>query len=184
MDLDRHVLRTALVLTLAAMSVAGCELLFPGFSPDGGFPSPSTIATYSHGSARIKIDGKVIELDKLGPGPHLQTMFGSSVRWSNADGWNLQVIGAGADFGQAFPSGLDESTGYVELDRIVGKEHWRTYDPERCLMTIDGADATALRGTATCRGLEWTDALNAFAASPKEIDQPPFDADITFEATR
>lgn len=170
---------------LAAFAAAGCELLFPGaFTPDGELQAPSPLATYTTGSATLGLsDGTRIRLDRLSKGPHLVTTFGSSVRWSNAAGWNLQVSGAGA--GTPFGAGLLGSQAYIQLDRIVGVEHWRTYDPSRCIVDIDVADQTALKGSATCKGLEWTDALEVpFSDEPTEIGQPAFDAEITFEATR
>jgi hypothetical protein len=47
------------------------------------------------------------------------------------------------------------------------------------------SDAKAIRGTAACKGVEWYDALDVpfNASGPKELDEPTFDADVTFEAT-
>jgi hypothetical protein len=41
-----------------------------------------------------------------------------------------------------------------------------------------------VRGTATCRGVQWYDAVDGISVeAPKPADKPPFDAEITFEAT-
>ena len=62
--------------------------------------------------------------------------------------------------------------------------HWTTYDPSRCIVDIEVADESAIRGSATCKGVEWYDALGNFGlGEPSEVDEPPFDAEITFEAT-
>jgi hypothetical protein len=168
----------------AAWTVAGCELFLPGtFTPDGQLQEPSPRATYTKGSATLAMgDGTKVTLDRLSEGPHLIALYGSSIRWSNADGWSLQLTGAGAssELGNLLGSG-----GYLQLDRIVGVEHWQTYETGRCIVDIDVANETSLKGSATCMGLEWSDALVApFPGDPKEIDQPAFDAEITFEATR
>ena len=45
--------------------------------------------------------------------------------------------------------------------------------------------AAGLSGSAICRGLRWTDYFNSvrFSGVPEPIaSEPPFDADITFEA--
>jgi hypothetical protein len=174
----------AALVILAVPAMAGCELFFPGaLTPDGQLQDPSPRATYTKGSATLTMgDGTKVTLDRLSEGPHLIALYGSSIRWSNADGWSLQLTGAGAgsELGNLLGSG-----GYLKLDCIVGVEHWQTYETGRCIVDIDVANERALKGSATCKGLEWSDALEApFPGEPKEIDQPAFDAEITFEATR
>ena len=166
-------------LALVAVATAGCGLLFPGFDED--FAAPSPIATYSKGTATLTLeDGTKVVLDKLNAGPHLWTVFGSEVRWSGSGGWHVRVGGAG------------ETTDYmpksVSFDRIADGEHWTTVSYDACDIDIDVADATALRGTASCEGLRWSDALGG--GDPMDIDQPyiegqpRFDVTVTFEATR
>jgi hypothetical protein len=54
-------------------------------------------------------------------------------------------------------------------------------------VTVTKADETGLAGTATCKGLRWSDAMSmGFDSSftPPYIEgEPAFDAEITFEAT-
>jgi hypothetical protein len=165
-------------LVLVALSAAGCELLFPGFSED--FPEASPIATYSKGTATLTLeDGTKIVLDKLNAGPHLWTAFGSQVRWSDGDGWHLRVSGAGEAALYMSPS--------VSFDRIADGQHWTTWNADACDVQIDLVDATALRGTATCEGLKWVDSLDFAPMSegaPYVPDQPRFDLTVSFEATR
>ena len=64
-------------------------------------------------------------------------------------------------------------------------QHWTTqFDGSRCITDVTVVDATAMRGSATCKGVQWYDALDmAFTrGEPKKIDEPKFDAEITFEA--
>lgn len=172
------------VVALVAMAVAasGCQYLF-GFpaGPDFSLPVPS--ATYGQGRATITIagGGPDIVLDELSRPGTYEPSLGGDVAFRNADGWHLQVLGgsAGGALG-AFGSG------YVQLDRIADGRHWTIFDPTRCILTIATADETAMRGSATCKGLRWSDAIGGgfTATGPAYIpDEPAFDAEITFEAT-
>jgi hypothetical protein len=170
--------------SVVALVAAGCSLLMgSGFGafPEG-MPSSSPLATFSEGSATIAIaDGETIELDALEPESGIDSLFGSNVSWSNGDGWHLRVNGAGVD-----PSGglAPAEIAFLTLDRVTDGDHWTTYDPSRCIVDIEVADETAIRGSATCKGVEWYDALGNFGlGEPSEVDEPPFDAEITFEAT-
>ena len=165
-----------------AIVAGGCDLLFPGAGFDGDFPSSSPIATFATGTATIAIaDGETIVLTTLAKGAGIDSFFGSDVHWSGPDGWHLRLSGAGADL-----NGLGGFGGnaYLTLDRVFDAQHWTTYDPSRCIVDIAVADKTAVRGSATCKGLEWYDALDSALSpdGPNELDEPKFDAEITFEA--
>jgi hypothetical protein len=79
------------------------------------------------------------------------------------------------------------SPAYLTIDRIVGTQHWTTLDSSRCVVTVTKADETGLAGTATCKGLRWSDALSMGLGSsfqpPYISGEPAFDAEVTFEAT-
>jgi hypothetical protein len=169
------------LLFLAVAILGGCQYLlgFDPTTPDFAMPTPA--ATYREGRATVTIgEDAPIVLDQLGSAGTFQPTFGAEATFRNADGWHVRVMGAlgsGGMFGQ---------TAYVTLDRIVGLEHWTTSDPSRCIVTVTKADTTGLVGTATCKGLRWADAIGGSmgALEPPYIkDQPPFDAEITFEAT-
>lgn len=171
-----------------AVSLGGCDLLMSGpFGPafDGDFPSSSPIATYRSGTATIAIaGGETIELDQLADGAQVDSLFGSEVRWTDPSGWNLRLSGAGMDGGELGP--MPFGAGFLTLDRIADGRHWSTFDGTRCIVDVDAIDARALRGRATCKGLEWYDDLDLQqnAAGPKPLDEPKFDAEVTFEAIR
>jgi hypothetical protein len=177
-----------LIRWLAAASlvvvVAGCNILFPGSAFDSGsgfdpgFPDPSVVATFTTGSATIRLgDGSTVTLDRLQPGSAQITTIGSAVGWSSGDGWTLRLVGAGS-------SDTFGGSSFVELDRIVDLQHWTTYDPSRCTVSVEQATGSGLRGTASCKGLRWVDALAMdFGPEPSDLGQPPFDAEITFSAT-
>jgi len=170
--------------SLIALVAAGCDLLLGGGF--GAFPeelpSSSPIVNYAAGHATIAIEGgETIELEALEPESGIDSLFGSNVSWSNADGWHLRVSGAGVDpSGGLAPAEIE----FLTLDRVTDGNHWTTYDPSRCIVDIEVADESAIRGSATCKGVEWYDALGNFGlGEPSEVDEPPFDAEITFEAT-
>jgi hypothetical protein len=171
---------TALVGAALTLLLAGCSAFMPGF--EGDFPSSSPIAKYSTGTATIAIkDGETIKLDQLADDAGVDSLFGSNIRWTGPSGWHLRLTGAGSD--NEFGMG----PGFLQFDRIVDGEHWQSqYDGSRCILDVEVADAKALRGTATCKGVEWYDALDlGFAmpqGEPKPIDEPKFDAEVTFEA--
>jgi hypothetical protein len=166
---------------IVALSAAGCELLY-GYDPtdDDAFAPPKSIATYREGEATITIaDEPAIALETLTSGELLDGWYGGEATWSNASGWYVRIMGAGVD------GGLFGSGATLMLDRIVDNGHWTVLDPSRCIVTIEAADAKSLRGSATCKGLRWSDALGTGTGfiDPVYIDGvDPFDAEITFVA--
>lgn len=179
----------ALGLAAAVVVVSGCQYLF-GFPSEPPFPMPTTAGAYDQGRATITIGtDPAIALDELSRPGTFDPSFGGEATFRGDDGWYVQVYGASLGSGGLFGTG-----GYLTLDRIVDRQHWTTADPTRCVVTVTVADESTLRGTATCKGLRWSDALGgAFgggfgggfgANGPAYIpDQPAFDAEITFEAT-
>jgi hypothetical protein len=184
-----HVLGVALITT----GLSGCALLdlllgqppFP--DPDGSFPPfpfASAETTFTTGSATIVLSGEAGEpgetlvLDELAGGGSLLEGFGLQARWTNGDGWYLTF--------QSYPDfGLPAESAYLTIDRIFDGRHWTTYDQTRCVTTTQVDEATGIVGTATCRGLKWSDFFSSSSGLglPEVIEgEPPFDAEITFEA--
>jgi hypothetical protein len=166
-------------LAFVVLAVAGCELLgLGGAVPLEEFPDPSPLATYTSGVATITLgDGTKVQLAELHGKAELSRTIGATVSWENDDGWYLQFGGNSDEFG---PSGA-----FLTIDRIQGGEHWSTRDPRRCIVDIAKLDATGVKGSATCKGLAWQDAVSPYlfpAASGGIPGQKPFDASITFEA--
>jgi hypothetical protein len=178
----RGLLTLALV---AGLTVTGCQYLLgfdpsdPAFTDD--FANPSPLATFGQGRATVTIEGEPpVVLDRLAAPGSVYKDLGSDATFTNADGWYVRVSGATPG---ASPFGLG---GWIQLDRLTGGQHWTTSDPSRCVLTVVRADATGLRGTATCKGLRWSDALvTSFGSleSAYVAGQPPFDAEISFEAS-
>jgi len=171
---------------VAASTMGGCSLLYgfdPNVPPGDGIPSP--VAVYREGRATVTIGtDPIIVLEDVSDGGTFDPNFGAGATFSNADGWYVRVMGA------TKLGGFMTSPAFVQLDRIVGREHWTTSDPDRCVVTISAADATGLMGKATCKGLRWTDALGNWGGGgtggyePRYIkDEAAFDAEITFQAT-
>lgn len=175
----------ASVLAAFVLVTAGCQYLY-GFpmDPDSTFRPPTP--AYVEGLATVTIGSEAaIVLDTLTRPGTFDTMLGGEVSFRGPDGWSLQVLGAMGAGGAGGAGGFfTPQTAWIQLDRIVDGQHWTVLDPSRCIVTAQ-ADPFALRGTATCRGLRWSDALGGgYALGPTYIpDQPAFDAEITFEAS-
>ena len=188
------------LLTAAAFLVAGCFFPSLGSLADLGDPGPfpSILATYTRGSATFAITRsgttETIALTEVGRGSQATSIVGTTVSWRNEDGWILQLTAydVGSDFGPrpSAASSEDESySGDVSLQLIADHEFWRadSYGAagNRCIVDIEEADETEVRGSATCRGLRWTDGT-VVPLNPEPVlieGQEPFDAEITFEAT-
>jgi hypothetical protein len=103
------------------------------------------------------------------------SFMGSAARWADTTGWNLMVVGAG--------SAPDLGGGpFVSLDLIRNNQHLTTDQSDGCKVTIAVADATALRGSASCKALTWIDAMDVYGPTSTGAGEPPFDAEITFSA--
>ena len=186
MNALRRPVARLLLGVVAASTMGGCSLLYgfdPNVPPGDGIPSP--VAVYREGRATVTIGtDPIIVLEDVSDGGTFYPNFGAGATFSNADGWYVRVMGA------TKLGGFMTSPAFVQLDRIVGREHWTTSDPDRCVVTISAADATGLMGKATCKGLRWTDALGNWGGGgtggyePRYIkDEAAFDAEITFQAT-
>ena len=180
-------LRHALGVFLVTTGLTGCALLdlllgLPSdLDPDASFPPfPISTAetTFTTGSATIALAGETLVLDEVRSGGAMADEFGLRATWTNGDGFYLTFYG--------FPDmGFPSESAYLSIDRIFEDQHWTIYDPSRCVTTTQRADATGIAGTATCRGLEWSDYFSSFSGMgfPEAIEgQPAFDAEITFEA--
>ena len=74
--------------------------------------------------------------------------------------------------------------GYITLDRILDGEHWTTmFDGGRCITDVIVVTA-AFRGIGDLQGrrLVRRTGHGVHAGPPKPLDEPKFDAEITFEA--
>ncbi len=177
-----HGLPHVVVVALLVTGVSGCGLLDLllgdpfAFDPDE-FPFPSPGTTFTSGTATIELQDETLVLDQLADGT-VQSDLGIHVTWTNGEGWYLTFTG--------FPdAAFMPDNGYLSMDRIFDGQHWLLYDQSRCVTTTDQADAAGVVGSAVCRGLEWSDYFSAFSGFglPEEIPgEPPFDAEITFEA--
>lgn len=168
-------------VAVIGLAASGCDLLtlLGGPDPfDPNFPLPSPAATWNSGSATIELDGETLVLDRLVGTGTFEPDFGTSVTWTNGEGWYLSYSGY---LDPAFPG----EPGYVSLDRVFDTNHWVIGNSERCVTTTDEIGPDGLSGSVICRGIEWTDYFGLFSATGFPVEIPgeaPFDADITFEA--
>ena len=135
---------------------------------------------YPTGRATVAIDGgTAMVLDRLTVPGTYDPSFGAQITLAGPDGWYLQLYDAVA----SMPAEAGYS--FLSLERIVDRQHWTLADPSRCDLVITQADASGLRGTASCHGLRWADALaGGWLGGPHHIQgQDVFDAEITFEAS-
>jgi hypothetical protein len=183
-------IRGLIGVALLVPLLAGCELLFPGFAPpvppvpgDEGFPNASPLTTFVTGTASVVVDnGAEIQLKQLHGDAELYPFVGANLTWEGPDGWYLRLLNAGAG------SQAEFGPSYLTLERVREGEHWTTADPTRCVVDFDTNDKTGIKGTATCKGLQWHDQLAGygFGGTDDETlipDEPKFDATITFEAS-
>jgi hypothetical protein len=171
---------TSLVV-VATVIAGGCQYLL-GIDPnDPGFTEPAPVEAYHGGRATVTVGSEpAIVLDELTMPGTFDAAWGAEASFRNADGWYVRVSGATTG------GGILGEIAYLQIDRIVDSQHWTTWDPSRCIVTIEAVDEKVLRGKASCKGLRWSDALGLGGVSiePTYIDgQDPFDAEITFEAT-
>jgi hypothetical protein len=177
----------ALAVVLLVTGLSSCSLLdllfgvspdpFPSFDPDDPLPFPTAEAIFSEGTATIELEGETIVLDEILDDSSYSEL-GYSVTWTNGEGWFLVLAGYGESMG--FPD-----SGYLTLHRIEGDQHLMVLDPARCLLDTEGAEEDGVSGTATCRGLQWTDFFSSYSTFgfPKPVEGlDPFDAEITYEA--
>lgn len=160
----------------SAAPTDGEDLETPEPQPGDPFGAPDS--SYHQGFATIHIGQGIKVLDRLAsPGTYYKE-FGADVVWNGADGWYLQI-------GEAKPSNQPvEFPAYIAIDWVHDGQHWISWDPSGCRITIDQADRAGIRGTASCSQLVWVDAIvGGLADEPTPIPgQAPFSAEITFRA--
>jgi hypothetical protein len=146
--------------------------------PQPGDPFGAPDGSYHQGFATITVGPRVISLDRLAAPGTFYKEFGADVVWNGPDGWYLQI-------GEAKPSNQPvEFPAYIAIDWVHDGQHWISWDPSGCRITIDQADRAGIRGTASCSQLVWVDAIvGGLADEPTPIPgQAPFSAEITFRA--
>ena len=143
--------------------------------PEDSLPPP--LATYTKGSATLTIAGVVTKLDRLTEPGVLYEDLGAETSWNDGKGMYVQ-------FYSADPSDPTAQGGYIQLDRISGGQHWAIADPTACVVTVKQVDAKGLSGKASCKDLQWSDTMSGFnGVGPDAVSgEPPFDAEITFQA--
>jgi hypothetical protein len=153
---------------------------FGSFDP-GAFGSfPPADAIYKTGSATVKIDGTSSTYGTLAGPASLMADLGANAMWTDGHGHYLLV--AGAKSGNPL---IDGGSDFVQVEQIVDDHHWMTGDPSDCKVDVTTADKTGFSGTASCKGLRWSDAIAPFDASGNPAfvaGQAPFDLEVTFQA--
>lgn len=169
----RRPLVAALAVLVLSGLLGGCDLLKRGLS-DG--PAPTPVATYEQGTATVSLgDGTTQEFDHVDRGI-LWSEVDASVAWAGHDGWTLLLTVTG--FGKRAEC-CD-----VTIDRMVDDQMWTTLNSTGCAVTIDELTSHRVAGRASCKGLAWHDAISILDPASSPIgNQPPFDAELTFEAT-
>jgi hypothetical protein len=148
----------------------------PGDAGTGAEPKP--IGAYGRGQATLTLsDGTQVVLNQINRGPHVYQQFGAQVRWTNGAGWYLTVSGAGAEADMGAP--------YLILDHVIGGRHLTIDDPSACTLTITSATGQSLRGSASCRSIHWTDAIDMnLDGTRRDAGVADVSAMVTFEAER
>ena len=150
----------------------------PDATFDPGDPYGPAEANYTRGKASLTIGKDVITLDRLASTGTYFKEFGADVIWTGEDGWYVQLGGAKATAGPI------DIPAYLAFDRVHDGQHWVSWDPDGCKITIDQADRGGVRGSATCKNMRWVDAIaTSLAEEPTPIPgQAPFSVTLTFRA--
>lgn len=167
----RYRSRLAALSGLVALAIlaSGCALIDPSLNGDFG---EKITTTYTAGRATMKIGDEAVVLDKMAPA-HLIEGIGPEAYWFNDDGWGVRLMGGTGAIGPAS----------ITLDRIQ-TTYWTAWG-DNCRVTIDQSDASALRGSAVCTGLRWSDPLRGDSLGTDQLvpGEAAFDATIQFVAT-
>jgi hypothetical protein len=189
------------LLVSTALILSGCQYLLGGLTggpmvlPGGSFDPgafgsfdpgafgsiPPPDATYKTGSATVKIDGTSSTYGTLAGPASLMADFGANAIWTDGKGHYVQVVGAKT--GNPL---VDSGAAFVQVEQIVDDHHWTSGDASGCTVDVTSADKTRFSGTASCKGLRWSDAIAPFDASGNPAfvaGEAPFDLEVTFQAT-
>jgi hypothetical protein len=152
------------------------------------------VAFYPAGRATLTINGGPANvLPLLNEGATLASRGGAGLTWQNADGWYLNLNGpfsfdADAPTSQPAVVAPEAPPGAVPLDasgsfQLNGADfrRWAGIDSNACAVVYTEVAPTRIAGSITCRGLVWYDGSSAEHAQP--VDVPPFDLNVSFEAT-
>ena len=154
---------------------------FGSFDPnEPGFSIPPPAATYRTGSATVTIGDSVKTLDRLAAPGSLMTDYGGNAIFTDGAGNYLQVYGA-----KPGASTVETEPPFLTIERIADGRHLTAFDPAGCKVTITTADTTSFAGSASCKGLRWSDALAPYDASgrPSYVEgEPAFDVEVEFSA--
>ena len=180
----------AAVVLGAILSLSGCALLLPvgglvGSVPvvrPAGSPVAGQAAVYHSGTAEVQLSGGTNEHLRLRliAGSSQTPGAGIELYFRDDNGWGLTLIG----FDPA--QSPQTSVGQLGIDRAI-RGHWEAQDDGRdCVVDLHTADASGARGSASCKGLRWADALGGptFSSGYGSYirGEQPFDATITFQA--
>jgi hypothetical protein len=152
-------------------------------------PATQRLAIYTHGRATVAINGAPNTLDLVQGGATLLSQGGAALAWKTADGWYLNLNGP-----FSFRSGTQapepsiapeesvsiDSTANLQLQGTDFRR-WAGFDSRTCAIIYTEVTVTRIAGTISCHGLIWYDASSV--ASNSQLDLPPFDLHVAFEAT-
>jgi hypothetical protein len=140
-------------------------------------PPTRVLAFYSTGQATALVDaGPPFTLALAERGARLLSPGGVDMYFTSPDGWALDIRGPYSFGTDARPQEI-ESRGSISLEYPRRTEF---FDTTACTFAYTEMIATHVAGSVRCRGLVW---LNASVERVKPLDLPPFDLDVTFEAT-
>ena len=179
---------------VAVAAVALAALVVIGFLVTRS-PGIRPVAFYPAGRATLTINGgppNVLPL--LKEGGTLASRGGAGLTWQNADGWYLNLNGPfsfDADAPATQPAIVaiaSAAPGAVALDangsfqlKSADFGRWAGIDSNACAVVYTEVAPTRIAGSITCRGLVWYDASSVEHVQP--VDVPPFDLNVSFEAT-
>jgi hypothetical protein len=139
-------------------------------------PPVRTLAFYRTGHAIMSVEGRPPStLDLAANGAYLFTPGGSLLDLAGP-GWHLELSGP-YSYGTGARPQENESRGSI---RGMNPTRTEFFDTTVCTFVYTEIMTTRFAGTVQCRGLVW---LDSSIENIQRLDLPPFDLDVTFEAT-
>jgi hypothetical protein len=143
-------------------------------------PASRVLTYYPNGHAAVAIDGgppttfDLVDRGALFDGPLVE-----SLAWRTADGWYLSLTGSRRGTSGALAGAID-SRGTLQVSADHDRR-WAGFDSGACAVVYSEMTVNRIAGSIRCQGLVWYDASSV--ENVKRLDLPPFEMDVTFEAT-
>ena len=163
-----HVRRRRLqLIAVVVFGVASIIVIWSVATRAAGQPAE---IRYEDGRATVTADGNApAQFALVGQGAQMPEPVGVALAFAPDETWSLSLNGP-----------ADQLKGTLQHD-AADFRGWAGFDSKTCAVALDDATAIRITGTIRCRGLIWYDKSDVEHVQP--LARPPFDMDVTFEAS-